>query len=124
MDHNSQWTPAAGPSISQYISQFCRPNKSPYRAIFLDHPVPTRFNSLEMPSSPATLHLLCLIASSVRVPVICIGGVSVGRARSAILPALSAASEEDEDRAEEQQDHRCQGSPHANGVIGMRTTAV
>jgi hypothetical protein len=58
-------------------------------------------NSLEMPSSPVRLHSLRFIASP-----ICIGRIPVTRARSAILPALSAAGEEDEDHAEEQQDHR------------------
>jgi len=43
---------------------------------------------------------------------------------SAILPTLSAAGEEDDDHAEEQQDHRCQYGPHTNRVVGMRTTTV
>lgn len=46
------------------------------------------------------------------------------RRSSAVLPALSAAGEEDKDHAEEQQDHRCQDGPHTNRVVGMRTTTV
>lgn len=49
--------------------------------------------------------------------------IPTGRS-SAILPTLTAAGEEDDDHAEEQQDHRCQYGPHTNRVVGMRTTTV
>jgi hypothetical protein len=59
-------------------------------------------DSLEMPSAPASLRLMRCIT----VPTIRIGGISVTPGSPAILPAFAAASEEDEDHAEEQQDHR------------------
>jgi hypothetical protein len=61
-----------------------------------------RRSNLEMPSSRVGLHSLCFIArATTRIPIGSIGCISVTLAGSAILPALTAAGEEDEDHAEE-----------------------
>ena len=57
------------------------------------------------PGSPCLgLRIAAVIVPAVIVLVVDVCGMSLG---SAILSALRAAGEEDEDHAEEQQDHRC-----------------
>lgn len=46
------------------------------------------------------------------------------RGRVLVLPALSAASDEDEDGTQQQADHRRQTSPHADIIFGVVAAAV
>ena len=40
------------------------------------------------------------------------------------LPALGAAGEEDNRRADQEKDHGCKTSPHADAVVCVRAAAV
>lgn len=44
--------------------------------------------------------------------------------RPILMHARREAGEEDDERREEQQNHRREDSPHANGVVGVRSAAV
>ena len=72
----------------------------PTEPIFFAYSVAMRHATLERSPEPASLRLLRPIASPVRIPAICMGGISTC-ARSPILPPLRAAGEEDKDHAEE-----------------------
>ncbi len=85
----------------------------------------------------SSIPIIGIAISVITIPIgrVCVSlvfmsaAVSLARAPSgvptaALLSALTAAGEEDDYHANEEQDHCSKCCPHANGIVGVRPTAV